>query len=387
MLAHARFDSSPLKALRKLLVAGLLAIPAASLAQTVVWTQGTGWPEYIYVQSLALDPQNPSTIWAGGVAGHEGNPGLFRSDDAGDSWTTIQGSGAPGDVQAIAIHPEVPSTVFTGFNALRRSEDGGLHWASFATPGTDGGWFGYGSVNALAIDPHAPGRLWAATSAGLSQSSDGGQSWTMATGLTKEIYRVLFDGRSPGTMYASSYDREYLVDSPYYPYPYWARGGGTILSSGDGGDTWSKRAVVDFPILSFAVDERENVIYAGSLGAVYGSSDYGITWEKISVNFPWEWAFSIVVDPVRRNRVYAAAGWDVYRSTDSGRNWHRLAAGLPEGEVHALAISPDGRRLYAGSQGGTGGVYSIDLQAEAGVFTPCRRDGSPCDRRPRVLNR
>lgn len=376
---------SPREALRRLLAASVFAIPAAAAAQNAVWTQGTGWPEYIYVQSLVLDPQNPSRLWAGGVAGHEGNPGLLRSDDEGASWTTIQGPGAPGDVQAIAIHPENASTVFTGFNLVRRSDDGGSHWMSFETPGgVDRGWFGYGSVNALAIDPYFPGRLWAATTSGLSHSEDGGQTWTATTRLTKEIYRVLFDGRSPGLMYASTYDHEELVDSYYYPDPFLSRRGGDILSSGDGGATWFQRAVVDFPILSFAVDPLENVVYAGSLGAVHRSADLGITWEKISVVFPWEWAFSIVADPVRKSWIYAAAGWDVYRSTDSGRTWHRLAAGLPEGEVHALAISPDGRRLYAGSQGGTGGVYSLDLEEQD---APCALVHSPCRHRPRVLNR
>jgi photosystem II stability/assembly factor-like uncharacterized protein len=365
------------------------ATSATAQTQAAVWTQGTGWPEYIYVQSLALDPQNPSRIWAGGVAGQEGSPGLFRSDDDGHSWATITGPDAPGDVQAIAIHPENASNVFTGFDLVRRSDDGGSHWASFVTPAVERGWFGYGAVNALAIDPHAPGRLWAATSAGLSRSDDGGQSWTGAADLTKEVYRILFDGRRPGTIYASSYDREELVDSFYYPEPYLTRVGGTISSSADGGETWAKRKVVDFPILSFAIDPFEaGVVYAGSLGAFYRGADYGNRWEKVSETFPWDWAFSIAADPVRQNRLYVAAGWDVYRSLDAGRTWNRLATGLPEGEVHALAISPDGRWLHAGSQGGTSGVYSIDLEAlEAASFRPCRKDATPCPRQPRVVTR
>lgn len=44
---------------------------------------------------------------------------------------------------------------------------------------------------------------------------------------------------------------------------------------------------------------------------------------------------------------FAASKTGLYHSTDAGRTWDRLA--LPQDEVYAVAVSPDGNRLYAGT--------------------------------------
>jgi hypothetical protein len=72
-------------------------LPAAkTTAQDTDWSRGTGWPPFPNLEVLALDPEVPTTIWAGGTQG----PGLFRSLDAGRSWL------ASGSVTSTAIHVE-----------------------------------------------------------------------------------------------------------------------------------------------------------------------------------------------------------------------------------------------------------------------------------------
>ena len=278
------------------------ACAATAHAQNVEWTRGTGWPDFPNTLTLALDPAAPRTIW-GGTSGHPNGPGLLRSDDAGRSWVAIEGAGAPLEVGTLAIDPQDGERIYAGSDRLFRSDDAGAHWTSFAGPDPENAdW-----INALAIDPQFRGRLWAATGAGLSRSDDGGQSWSSTEALSKEVYRVL-DNRRLGTMYASSYDHEYLVDSPYYP-PYTARAGGPIYVSADGGENWVKTADFGMPAQSFPLDPFEDgTVYAGTLGAVYRSKDYGASWETLASMEPpnWFWFYSIVPDPVRRNHVYAA---------------------------------------------------------------------------------
>jgi hypothetical protein len=174
-------------------------------------------------------------------------------------------------------------------------------------------------------------------------------------------------------MYASSFDREYLTDSPYYPDPILVRGGGPIYVSTDGGAGFVKTADLPDPVLSFALDPfQAGTVYAGSLGAFYRSTDYGASWETLFMGDPlgppegWFWFFSIVADPVRPNRLYASTSYGVSRSSDGGRTWVPFSRGLPNptGDARALVISPDGQRLSVAM---AQGVFNLDLEARA----PC----------------
>jgi len=61
------------------------------------------------IRSLAQDPRNPSTIYAGSAQG-----GVFRSDDGGDTWRSL---GLPGDsfpVGALALAPSDSTVLYVG---------------------------------------------------------------------------------------------------------------------------------------------------------------------------------------------------------------------------------------------------------------------------------
>jgi photosystem II stability/assembly factor-like uncharacterized protein len=72
------------------------------------WTKiGSGLPDSS-INSLALDPGTPSTIYAAPAAG-----GLYRSTDAGASFTLLPGLRIP-IVNSIAIDPANSSQIYTG---------------------------------------------------------------------------------------------------------------------------------------------------------------------------------------------------------------------------------------------------------------------------------
>jgi photosystem II stability/assembly factor-like uncharacterized protein len=52
----------------------------------------------------------------------------------------------------------------------------------------------------------------------------------------------------------------------------------------------------------------------------------------------------------------------VYRSDDGGQSWRQINASLRTRDVNRLAISGDGRHLYAATEGG--GVYRLDFDGE-----------------------
>ncbi|HET9768144.1 MAG TPA: hypothetical protein VFS60_14920 [Thermoanaerobaculia bacterium] len=60
---------------------------------------------------------------------------------------------------------------------------------------------------------------------------------------------------------------------------------------------------------------------------------------------------SMAADPKRPNVLYAGTRGSVFKSTDGGATWRRTSRGL-KGEVNALAVSADGSIVYAGTYGG-----------------------------------
>jgi len=76
--------------------------------------------------------------------------------------------------------------------------------------------------------------------------------------------------------------------------------------------------------------------------------------------WPWSTVSDIVVDPSNSQVVYASdLMFGIYRSDDAGANWVRINDGLSMREVSSLAISDDGKILYAGTHGG--GVFRLVL--------------------------
>jgi photosystem II stability/assembly factor-like uncharacterized protein len=311
------------------------------------WTPASVGLRSSITNVLALDPQDPSTVWAGSPGSNGRNSSLFRSADAGLSWTL--GNGPENALSALVIDPEHPSTLYAGGSSVSRSDDGGAHWTSSPAPSST-------HVYALALDPDSPERVWAATYGGLFRSDDGAHSFESAPAVPQEIYCILFDAEKTGTMYAGSY---YDVEPGYYGYPY----GGSIFFSYDSGASWTKSAHdVGSPVYTIATDPFQNgVLYAGTTTGVLRSADGGVTWQGPGVGLPQNSGIptSLVADPVRPGRLYIVIDGRVYRTTDGAQTWQPFSSGLGSLQAQPLVISPDGKRLHAGTNGG--GVFELDL--------------------------
>lgn len=125
---------------------------------------------------IAIDPKTPLLVYAGGIRfGNSGtDPGIFRSDDGGETWTLPTRATHLGIVTAIAIDPVRPSVVYAGSVLFLQitgpigvgvsvSQDRGATWRSF----NDGDpRMGPSFVRALVID-RTGRRLHAATNRGV----------------------------------------------------------------------------------------------------------------------------------------------------------------------------------------------------------------------------
>jgi photosystem II stability/assembly factor-like uncharacterized protein len=322
------------------------------------WTPASAGLRSSSVAALAVDPKNPSKVWTA-VNGFAGSPksGLFRSADNGLSWSLADGPAGSPSVSALGIGPGRPSTVYAGGaegSAVYRSDDDGEHWTSSTLPGGS-------AVEALALDPGSPDRVWAVASAGLFRSDDGARSWTSDRVVAQDIYCLLFDAKRPGTMYAGSY---LDVSSGFYPEPY----GGSVFVSRDSGANWTQiQRGFESPVFAIASDPfRDGVLYVGMYAGLLKFD--GATWRDASSGLPQSPIRTLVADPLRPGRLYAVADRGVYRTIDGAQTWQAFSSGLESLQVQSLVVSPDGRWLHAGTSGG--GVFELDLEVKDRKILP-----------------
>ena len=139
-----------------------------SLDRGTNWTRASTGLDDPTVFTMAINPKNPSILYAAG-----GN-GIFRSTDGADHWTMVN---PLVNVHHLAIDPKTPSTLYAVMNQgpVFESLDSGKTWMSlFAVLPSQ-------SVNAFAVDPKTPSNLYAGADGGIYKSTNAGASWTLVT--------------------------------------------------------------------------------------------------------------------------------------------------------------------------------------------------------------
>ncbi len=289
------------------------------------------------IGALALDPSNPSTVYAGTGEANFANHsryglGIYKSTDAGNSWTHLARETFAGRcISKIIVHPADPSILFAavttagGFPALAaarghpqangplgvfRSTDAGVTWAQLAA-----GIPTNLSATDLVIDPVNPANLYACighifghADNGIYKSTDSGDSWVRLTsGLLLPVVGRVSIGiapSDPNRLYALFVNRSDAAGNGASTF--------AIYRTDDAGASWTRRGTPSF------------------------QSTYG-------------WYLSVVsVQPSNPDVVFVG-GLNLLRSTDGARVWSTVTP--PHVDLHALAWDASGR-LLAGEDGG-----------------------------------
>jgi photosystem II stability/assembly factor-like uncharacterized protein len=252
-------------------------------------------------------------------------------------------------ISALAVDPHSPQTVFAatrddgGGSLLYKSANGGRTWESL---GLDANRF-----DALAIAPGDPQTVYVGTGDGVFKSTDGGTTWQGANGglfrnenwYTRDhrmyegyVYSLVVDPRNAETVYAGT----------------WSRG---LLKTTNGGASWQRLGPGWVGALALDPNDPET-IYVGAVGSytataesgVSKSTDGGRTWQPAGLQGTNVEA--LAVDPEHAEILYASTDKGLMKSTDGGENWH--AGGL-EGWGDGVMINPERpTTLYARTDGG-----------------------------------
>ena len=393
------------------------------------WSPSNAGLPATLVRTLAIDPQNPATVYV--VSGSELpfgliNGGVFKSTNGGTSWSSSNSGLAATSVSALAIDPQEPDTIYAGVaGALFKRTDGRTGWANTGLLAND--------VSSLAIDPQDSNTLYVATlsGGGVFKSMDHGASWNAVnSGLPAlnsgqpaltEAHAVAIDPQDTNTLYVGTF-------TPF-------QGAAGAYKSTDGGANWSAVGsglpTTWFAVASFAIDPQSaGTVYAVMYdewddppdhdAGIYKSSDRGASWVAVNVGLPTEpygspdvsaltidpknpatlyagtykgvfkstnggasWSAansglaesitSLAIDPLNPNTIYAGT-WEsgVFKSKDAGSSWSAVNFGLTTLSVRSLVIDPkDPNRLYAGTNGG--GTFAITFVPDL-VVTELRLD-------------
>ena len=193
------------------------------------WSKTTG-PDGALV--LLIDPHAPMTLYAGtgsyAVVGSVGQPGtVLKSTDGGMSWQASAAGLPAASIVALAVDPQTPTTLYAatvetvtnggGRSGVFKSVDAGGSW----TPANTGLPADRPGVFALAIDPQTPSTLYAGTAtstytgagAGVFKSMDGAATWTaLEAGLSEtEITALAVDPIASRTVYVGTKSGNVLV--------------------------------------------------------------------------------------------------------------------------------------------------------------------------------
>lgn len=283
-----------------------------------------------YTQTLVQNPGNPDVLYLGS----EFN-GVFQSVDRGQTWTPLFSPFFQSSVNAIAIDPTNPSTLYlaasygdpkagTSGGGVFKSIDGGASWDAGTSPGNL-------PFRSVALDPANSLRVWAASSTqAIFRSDDGGATWSPASaGLTDVSVDALLAPAGSPFVYAGTV-------------------GSGVFRSGDGGDSWSASDPGMQAYLGFAVladSSTAGVAYAAGYpygAAIAKTTDGGTTWTPAITGLtPSMGAESLAIDPTAPSTVYA--GFEsfngIFKSANAGQSW-TLSASATDSAYHAIVVDP-----------------------------------------------
>ena len=281
------------------------------------------------VWSVAIWPGDSKVI----AAGTHG--GVFLTRDGGENWAQIS---SPANremdvVVSLAFDPVDSNILFAGTPHLPwKTNNGGVLWRSVHT-----GMLDDSDVFSINVDRFRPQRVFASACSGIYNSVNGGASWTKLTGARGASYRTYFvsqDPREPETVFAGT-----------------THG---LVKSVDGGQTWRQLSTHLTRYVAFDSRQRRRIFVATDDDGIERSDDEGETLRAVNEGFcnrhlP---ALAATGDALYTNTMYEAANGGVFKFGADGSRWETVAPASRLLGQQLLALVSDGAnagRLYAAS--------------------------------------
>ncbi len=363
------------------------AAPAPSAADPM---QPAGWP----LHWRLLGPQRGG--WAEMIDGSALRPDLFvmgaagggvwKTENAGRTWTSLFDKGPTAAMGAVAIAPSNPDVIYAGtgqptprYDVARgagvfRTTDGGKTWSDLGLHDTY-------AIGRILVDPRDPDRALVAAvghffgpnpERGVFRTTDGGKTWRHTLKIDSDTGAVdlTADPANPLTVFATSWQaRQYPWQSYFTPI---SGPGSAIWRSDDGGETfhrlggegWPKGPLGRLSVAATRTAAGALRLYAmvtpGEASGLYRSDDGGGHWMRVNAEeaFTGYYSSHIAVAPNDPDTVFLVG--QSIRRCDQGGAHCEIIRGSPGGDdYHFIWINPKDPSHWA-SASDQGAAITVD---------------------------
>ncbi|MEO0526899.1 MAG: glycosyl hydrolase [Bacteroidota bacterium] len=360
-----------------------------------------------YFAQIRVDANDKDKIYTGGVP-------IIKSQDGGNTWTSINGDNVHADHHALWVNPKVPGHLINGNDGgVNISYDDGANWIKNNSPSV-------GQFYAINVDNEEPYNVYG----GLQDNGvwkgphnaeensrwhqTGHYNWEMILG--GDGMQVQIDSRNSNIVYTgyqfgnyfrldlAHKKRKYiqpkheLGEAPYrfnwqtpillspHNQDILYLGGNKLHRSLNQGDDWEtiskdltqggKKGNVAYGTLTSISESpfKFGLIYTGSDdGLVQVTKNGGGSWESIGKNLPGSeklkglWVSRVTASKHKKERVYVTLnGYRsddftpyIYISDDYGSTWKNISGNIPTSPVNVIVEDPENENLlFVGTDNG-----------------------------------
>jgi photosystem II stability/assembly factor-like uncharacterized protein len=316
-----------------------------------------GLPDDLSQLDVVIAPSDPNRLYAtiatteDGAYSSAAGLGVFRSDDAGESWYRVTTDPRPalriggGDLALLKVDPHNPDVLYSASTVMQKSTDGGVHWMSLrGSPGGD-------DYQNLWISPDDSRRIAVVSDQGGIITLNGGTTWSSWLNQpTAQLYHIGVSNTFPYRLCSGQQES----------------GSVCISSRGNDGEItlreWHPVGVIEY---GYAIPDPldPDVIFGSgrnvvtkthlSTGQVQDITPIPLKSADIRVDRTEPLLFS----PRDPQRLYYTAN-RVYESLDRGQSWRvispdltRESPGVPPsvGTQHSAKVETQRGSIYAAS--------------------------------------
>lgn len=281
---------------------------------------------------ISPSPANPKRVYAI-IEALDG--GIFRSDDAGATWTLVNEDRNWRQRAWYYTHvyadPKDENTVYVLNVGAGKSTDGGKTFRSIRTPHSDN--------HDLWIDPNDPLRMINANDGGANVSTNGGSTWTEQDIPTAQFYHVSTDNAFPYRILGAQQDNSTVRIA--------SRTSGRGITA----DDWTSTAGGESGYVAAKPDDPE-IVFGGSYGGYLERFNHRTGMSRDVNVWPdnpmghgagdskhrQQWTFPIVFSPHDPGVLYTCTQ-HVLRSTNQGHSWEVISPDLTRNEMAKLGPS------------------------------------------------